>query len=119
MTAIETLEKLIEVLRTPECKYVDALPYIQLTQSREAEFIGKNNVHAHINGIYSLVNGVSEIKIKEKFTTNKIKRDFIVTFIGQNKVKMSCRLIKESGIAKTDKKGTWGVNINSFKVIKK
>lgn len=117
-TRTEHLENFFNELKKDGVKFKDVVKYLTKTQQNEFEYVGKQNYHAHINGIHSLLTNTKEFKIKEKFTTNKIKKDFIVTFIGQSQVKMGCRMIKEVDTRKTGKNGTWGLVINSFKVLK-
>ena len=118
MTAIETLENFFAELKKKDCKYVDVKKYITKTQQIESEFVGKKNVESHLNGIYNVVQYCSDVKIKEKISTNNVMKTFILTFIGQSKVKMECTCVKEIDKRKPDKNGVWGVNVESFKLIK-
>lgn len=119
MTAIETLEKFFEELRKEDCTYSDLIKYLTKTQQSECDFIGRTNVHAHLNGIHQLANGVNEISCKAKISTNKLLKDFVVKFTSEKSVKMQCRMVKESALRKPDKNGDWGLNVASFKLLDK
>ena len=114
----ETLESFINALKVKDCKYVDVIKFICKTQQIESEIIGKKMVHAHINGIWELVNSCKDVEFSIKISTNKLLKTFKLTFISVTTVKMECTVIKEIGLRKPDIKGIWGVNVESFKLIK-
>lgn len=114
----ETLEAFLKALRQKNCKYSDAIKFICKSQQIECELIGKRMVHAHLNGIWELVNSCKDVKLSIKISTNKLLKVFKLKFISVNNVKMECTVVKESGLRKPDIKGVWGVNVESFKLVK-
>lgn len=118
MTAQETLETFFEKLKVKEVKFTDVLPLLTKTQQEYSEYIGKPAIHNHLIGLYTLTNQCKTITVREKPSSNKVMTDFKVTFAAESKAKFTCRMIKEVSFQKTGEEGSWGVVVNSFKLIK-
>lgn len=118
LNELETLNAFFEVLRAKDCKYIDIKKLITKTQQIESEFIGREMTEAHINGLWELVNCSTEIKIKTKLSTNKILKTFKLTIVSTTEIKMECTIVKENDLGKPDINGVWGVNVESFKLVK-
>jgi hypothetical protein len=118
MNQRETLEKFFQELQKKDCKYATIKKLLTITQQEESKFVGRKNVEGHINGVHSLLNACEKVEFKEKYSTNKLLKTFKCTFFGKKKVRMECTVLKEIGVRKPHNDGIWGVNIESFKLIK-
>jgi len=118
MNELETLELFFKELRKKDCKYTTIKKLLTKTQQMKSKFVGRGNVVAHIDGIWQLVNACTHEKIKEKFSTNEVMKTFKIVFFGENKVRFECTCLKEKAKRKPSIDGIWGVNIESFKLIK-
>lgn len=117
MKAKETLESFFTKLKEKDVKYQEVKHLLTKTQQVDSLYIGRISVESHLNVLHSLVNSVKKITIKEKKVTDTVA-DMVATFYGKNKVKMQCRLVKETESRKPSSEGEWGINLNSFKLIK-
>ena len=114
----ETLEIFLDEMRKKDCKHVDIKKHITQRQQIQSQFVGKKMTEAHINGLWELVNCSTEIKIKTKLSTNKLLKTFKLTIVSTTVVKMECTIVKENDLGKPDINGIWGVNVESFKLVK-
>lgn len=117
LSAKETLEYYFKVLQKKDVKYTDVYLFLTKTHQNELQYIGRIAMEGHISGIHSIVKECSKIGVREK-KISKTCADMVVTFHGKTKVKFSCRLIKEIGVGKPSEEGVWGINVNSFKLLK-
>ena len=117
MKAQETLEAFFERMRKKDVKFSDVMPLLTKTQQENSLYIGRITAESHLTGIHELVNKCKKVEVKEKKVTDVVA-DMTVTFYAEKKAKFACRLIKELDPYKPGKDGEWGLNINSFKLLK-
>ena len=119
-TPTEHLEKFIEALLKDKAVMSEVKKYLTLTQQNESIFVGGVVPEASINGLYHNLQHAKNIKVKAIPTSNKVMVDCVISYediMRKKKLKMQCRLIKESGTRKPNVNGQWGVHANSFKII--
>lgn len=114
------VENFIEALLKKDALMEDVKKYLTKTQQHTCKFVGNPSVEGAINGLHSILKQSSKITVKEKYSTNLITKDCLITmkFPNNKPAKIQCRLVKEIDVRKTGEDGIWGVNASSFKYIK-
>jgi GTP-sensing pleiotropic transcriptional regulator CodY len=118
LNELETLNIFINELRKKDCLYKDVKKYITQSQQIDSQFVGKKMTEDYINGLWELVNCTTEIKIKSKLSTNKLIKTFKLSLMSTTVIKMYCTVVKENNLGKPDINGIWGVNVETFKLVK-
>lgn len=110
----------LDDLQSKDVLFETLILQLTKTQRYEAQFVARTTIHPNLSGVCMLLKEAKVVSVKEKYSTAPFIKDVTIkVLIEKTKFTYSIRLVKESDVRKPSEDGVWGINITSFKSLKK
>lgn len=109
----------LNYLADKNATFENAKIHLTKTNQEECRYVHKLSVEGAISGIANIVKQVDKIKISQKISTSPLLKTCEIKFSNVKKYsELTCVVVKEKDVRKPSEDGEWGVNIQSFRIIK-